>query len=269
MDITFPGICEGLASLNFDYGVPDLDFPESFDDFRLIFVPIGEFMAAQSQRFLIELAKKGKTLVLVGVLPKLDQNMRSCTLLSEELGLRTRPGARPGSVEAHGESFAALVFSEITPRKARGAKAIAKERQHLLGAGKKVGSGEIYLFTFDIAPSLNPQKTIFFARLLGEQKITSPVSCSDPSLQVVVQEGPKMVVIYLFDPQKRDRGSGGASRKTIITLDCRRLGIVAKRVRLVDIFGEGKIITNPRELSSGLLLEIEEGDSRLYLVNKR
>jgi len=47
------------------------------------------------------------------------------------------------------------------------------------------------------------------------------------------------------------------------------LGITAARVRLIDLLGEGKIITSSKELSSGLLLEIENGDSRIYLANKK
>jgi len=38
---------------------------------------------------------------------------------------------------------------------------------------------------------------------------------------------------------------------------------------LVDLFGEEKVITSSKELSTGLLLEIENGDSRIYLANKK
>jgi len=268
VDTTFSDICQGLSSLHFDHGVPDFDFPESFDDLRLVFVPVGEFMDAAAQQFLIELARRGKTIVLVGLLPKLDDKMRSCGLLSEKLGLKTKPGRRAASVEAYGERFPALIFGEIS-KKGGDTKVIARDKTHLLGVSKKVGKGEIYLFTFDLAPRLNPQKTIFFHNLLVENKIATPVSCSDPAVQVVVQEGPKTVVIYLLGPEAGEDGSTGGTRKLIITLDCKMLGITAARVRLIDLLGEGKIITSPKELSTGLLLEIENGDSRIYLANKK
>jgi len=267
VDTTFSNICCGLSTLHFDYAVPDFDFPESFDDFRLVFVPVGEFMDSEAQQFIIELARRGKIVVLVGLLPKLDEKMRSCGLLSENLGLRTRPARRPASVQAYGQKFPALIFGEIS-KKRGGTKTIAKEKSHPLGVSKKVGKGEIYLFTFDIAPMLNPQKTTFFHTLLVENKITTPVSCSDPAVQVVVHGAPKMVVIYLLSPERGENGSAG-SRKVIITLDCKMLGITATRVRLADLFGEEKVITSSKELSTGLLLEIENGDSRIYLANKK
>jgi beta-galactosidase len=268
METTLPDLCRGLSSMCFDYGVPDCEFLESFDDFSLIFVPTSEFMGSETQEFLIEQAKGGKTIVLVGLLPKLDDKMRSCATLSEKLGVKTRPHPGSAFIQAYGERFPALTFGEITKRGA-GSKIVAKEKTHVFGVSKKVGKGEVYLFTFDLAPRLNPQKTIFLNALLAEKKITTPVSCSDPRVQVVVHDGPKMAAVYLFTPEKGENGSDGGDRKVIITLDCKKLGITAKRVRMLDVFGAEKIVTSPKELSEGRLIEIEEGDSRMYLVNKK
>ena len=257
---THLGLSQDFSDLKFDYNISDLWVKESTDVSKVLFVPSAEFMDEKTQSFLVELAKEGKTIILFGLLPKLDDRMRQCEVLSLALKAKTRKKLVVEKIENFGQRFNALVFGYI--KASSRAQVVAKAGGKKVGVRIKLGEGEVWLFTFDISAFRNHRKLTFLEKVLKKTKAERFAWCSNPEIDLSVHKNEKCVILYLLNPKDSSKGKSSF----ILQLFCRKLGIKGKKIKLIDLLGDEVIKTTSQELKNGILLTVDNMDSRMYLV---
>jgi hypothetical protein len=155
---------------------------------------------------------------------------------------------------------------------------LAKHDDHPVGAVTRLGKGQVFIFTFDIAAELNHHKLSFLEDIFRQAGIQNQVYCDAPEVDLVIQENNDHTILYLINPSTEDHAawSGNAtsptnnkkksSKKIILRFDPRKLGIKGKKLRLIDLLGDEIIKTSPEELKTGIIIEIASPDSRMYLI---
>ena len=270
-------LSQDLINLKLPFRMPDLWTKEGLEDSEVLIVPCSEYMDAESQEVLIRLAREGTTLLLFGLLPKYDLRMKSCELLAKSLKLKTKElsskGHAPcvGKVNGLDQEFTTFVYGYI--RGSKKSRVLASYDGRPVGAISKIRKGYVYLFTFDISAGLNHNKLFFLEEVLRRCGVQSHVFCDHPLVDMVVQKNERHTVLYLiFPPENPSSGSADPhvpvedKRKLILKTEPRKLGIKGKKIRLVDLLGNGVIRTTPEELRRGIAIEMAPMDSRMYLL---
>ncbi|MCK4403817.1 MAG: beta-galactosidase [candidate division Zixibacteria bacterium] len=260
---THKGLSQDLINLKLGYGIPDLWFEESLREFPVLMVPCAEFMDAETQKLLINLARAGKTLILFGVLPRLDLNMRQCRLLSDSLKLQTKVQSFVGKVQASDQEFISFLYGYI--RGAKKSQVLAKYQDRPVGIVSKLGKGRVFVLTFDISAQLFHHKLSFLEEVFARAGVQSQIYCDAPQVDLILQKNEKHNILYLINssPNEKDQ------RRLILRFNPRKLGIKGKKLRLIDLLGDEVIKTSPEELKTGVIIEVAPQDSRMYLIQAR
>ena len=266
---THKGLSRDLLNLKLDYGMPDLWLEKSLEDFPVLLVPCGEFMDEKTQQMLVDLVKDGVILILFGLLPRLDLNMRPCKLLADALRLQTKAQGQVGNVKASDQEFTASVYGYIRGAKRSGV--LAKSQERPVGAVTKLGQGHVFLFTFDISAQLHHPKLSFLKNVLSRSGVESHIYCDDPGIELSFQSTETHNVLFLIDPSQPCPSSlDEKSRKEIVLrFDPRKMGIKGSRLRMTDLLGEEVIKTSSLALKNGILLSVEPQASRMYLIETK
>jgi beta-galactosidase len=262
VSLTGKNLVSDLLTLNLDFGIADMWLMDNLSKFKLLFMPVAEYMDGDTQRNILELAKGGKSIVLFGLLPKYDERMKGCEILSKGLKLRTSQKEQVGEIKTSSGEFIAQAYGFI--RRARGKSlVIAKLGDKPVGVKLKVGKGMVYFFSFDICARLNHSKLSFLETIIDDCLISRPIITNHPFTYVVPRKANKKVVLYVA------RWDKGEEEKVIIQVDCRRVGIKGVRIRLTDLLGEEVVKTTSSELKRGLAFKLAPLDSKMYLVETR
>ena len=262
------GLSEDLINLKYDHLIPELGVSKDLNRFKVLFVPCAEFMDAESQASLVELAKKGCSVILFGLLPKFDHRMKKCEILARALRAKTKPSFTIEDIKADHQEFTSHVFGYIRTSRKSSVKAKVKNRP--VGVHFRMGRGDIYLFTFDISTQLVPQKLLFLQEILSATNAVSLVKTSDLRIDAVVHKNEKSALLFLINPKGDFHGKGlGPICSFILKLDCRKLGVKGKRIRLVNLLNSEVIKTSTSDLRNGIIITMEEPGSRMYLVEGR
>lgn len=262
------GLSEDLINLKYNHLIPELGVSKDLNRFKVLFVPCAEFMDADSQALLVELARKGSSMILFGLLPKFDPRMKKCEILARALKARTRPSLTIEDVRADDHEFTCQVFGYIRTSRKSSVKARAKTKP--VGVHFRMGRGDIYLFTFDISSQLVPQKLIFLQQILSATSAVTLVKTSDLKIDAVLHRNEKSALLYLINPKGDfQHKHGRRMRSFILKLDCRKAGVQGKRIRLVDLLSNEVTKTTVADLKNGIIITMEEPGSRMYLVEGR
>jgi len=273
---THPGLSSDLINLKINFGMPDLWMTESLKEFPCLLVPCAEFMDGETQKLLVNLAKEGKNLILFGLLPRFDLNFKECNILCDSLKMRSKEHSAVGKVEASDREAVSFIYGHL--RGVKKSSVLAKHDDHPVGAVTRLGKGQVFIFTFDIAAELNHHKLSFLEDIFRQAGIQNQVYCDAPEVDLVIQENNDHTILYLINPSTEDHAawSGNAtsptnnkkksSKKIILRFDPRKLGIKGKKLRLIDLLGDEIIKTSPEELKTGIIIEIASPDSRMYLI---
>jgi beta-galactosidase len=265
---THRGLSQDLINLKIDHGIPDLWFEESLQDFPVILLPCAEFMDKETQQLLVELAKGGKTLILFGLLPRYDLDMKPCKILTDALKLRTKAQTGVEAVRASDEEFIAFVYGYL--RGAKRTQILAKQQDRPVGAVTKLGKGRVFVFTFDISAQLHHYKLSFLEEIMMQAGIRSPIYCDAPEVDAVLRKGEKSAILYLINSSGQGLPTDGkGTRRLILKLNSRKLGIKGAKLRFTDLLGEEIIKTSPSQLKTGLTIEIAPQDSKMYLIEAK
>ena len=265
---THEGLSQDLINLKLDHGMPDLWSEESLHDFPVLLVPCAEFMDAETQQLLINLARAGKTLILFGLLPRFDLNMKQCRLISDSLKLQTKVQSFVGKVQTSDQQFITFLYGYL--RGAKRSHVLARYQDRPVGVTSKLGKGRVFVFTFDISAQLHHHKLSFLEEVFAKAGVQSQIYCDNPGVDLVLQKNEKHTILYLVNPSQHDSSINGKDkRKLILRFDPRKLGIKGKRLRLTDLLGDEVIKTSPEELKGGLIIDIASQDSRMYLIEAR
>ena len=259
-------LSQDLINLKLHFGMPDLWHKESLEDFPVLLVPCAEFMDEETQKLLVNLIRGGKTLILFGLLPRFDLNMRECKLLSDALKLKTKVGSCVERVQVSDQQVNTYLYGYI--RGAKRSQVLAKCQDRPVGVVSKLGQGRVFVFTFDISAQLSHHKLSFLEEVLDRAGVRSQIYCDAPEVDLVLQKDEKNTILYLINPCG-ENSTIKEQRKLILRFVPRKLGIKGKRLRLVDLLGDEVIKTSPEELKAGVMIEIAPQDSRMYLIETR
>ncbi|MGB8656959.1 MAG: beta-galactosidase [Candidatus Zixiibacteriota bacterium] len=265
---THKGLSRDFISLKLCFGMPDLWMENSLDGFPVLFVPSAEFMDQETQTRLVKLAKEGKNLLLFGLLPQLDLNMKECHVLGDALKLRTKCEPGVGRVQASDEEMATFLFGHI--RGARKSQVLARHEEKPVGAVTRLGKGQVFVFTFDLSAQLCHRKLSFLEQVMARLGVQSQIYCDAPEVDLVFHKNERFTILYLINPGDGISSAGKKDgKKIILRFDPRKLGIKARKLHLTDLLGDEVIKTSAEELKTGVMINIAAQDSRMYLIEAK
>ncbi|MDZ4723000.1 MAG: beta-galactosidase [candidate division Zixibacteria bacterium] len=274
LDDSTVGFCRDLMRLKLTYGVRENRDYESMKKYKMIFVPTTDVMSERDQEGLVELSKSGVILMLCGLMPRFDEELKPCAVLSNHFRIKTVLDYHIGTVTHKNGSFPAYVYSSIRSTDEGKVKKIATVDSKIVAICSSRFKGCMYLFTFDLASGGNHQKLSFIESVLAGEGIVSPFSCSDPSVDVsfLKKEGQGLLTIAVPPPGELSDGFEGNQKEIIIRVDLKAVGMNTPNVKLTNIL-EGEtttpIKTTAKDLKTGLSFMINYPDGAIYLVEKR
>jgi len=259
---------QDLMNLKFDYSVVDIDSEGTLEDKELYFVATAEYMSQRGQQAILDAVKKGKTIVLIGLMPKYDEQFRPTRVLSRGLGFSTTLDWLPCSVNWEKSSFRTIRYGFVSSRGSE--KVIAKSGTKAVGVYKKIGSGAVYLFTFDIAAKFDPVKLAMLKSILAAQKIKSPVSTSDPNVDLIAHVNDKGVLLFLINTDTTFTSQYSTfTKKVVIAVDLQALGFRQAKAKMYDLIDEQTIDYTSRELKEGVVLPVGYHEARMFFIAKK
>ena len=260
------GLSQNLRGLKYDYGISDSEKEKSLERYKVLLVPLAEFMDARTQSLLLDEVKKGKSLILYGLLPKYDLRLKSCEILARGLKIKTTPLSEVEKVEISKTEFSSLIYGFIKTHP-KNYQVVAKAGRRVVGVKGKLGKGRIFLFTFDLSISFCGKRLGFLDDTLQEAGVNRFFDSSDPDLEVIIQKNEKVTLLYLISPGTPFSPENAGSKKSmILQLDCGKIGVRGKKINLSELLGGEIIKTTSDELKKGIRLEIGKLESRIFLV---
>ncbi len=267
------GFCRDLMRLKLEYDIKETLDPAEMKKYKLVFIPVAEFMPAEQQEAIIELLKQGVNVILCGLMPKYDENMKDCQVLSRHLRIRTTLGNTIDMVKTKDYQFTSSIFGYILSTDTK-VKKLATVSKKCVGVASSRYKGILYLFTFDIASGNNHNKMSFIEAFMTQNKIVSYLYCSDPSIDMAVQKAGKKVVLYMVAPPPGELSSAAdtSSRNVIVRMDLRKVGVLSAGIKVTDLMaGEDAppIKLSSENLRRGMPVRVDFPDGRIFLIEKR
>lgn len=269
----FDAVASDLMALSYDYRIFDLDFSDRLDKYGTVVVPVGEFMAPEAQRRLVEMLKGGAHLILFGVLPKFDLNLEPCDILAKAIGFRTTNESHVVTVETKRHHFRTRTYGALSRTPTRASK-LGKVGTKLVAATCRSGKGQVTVMTFSPGSLLRPEKLVFFHEVLQAGKLSTPVFSSDPRVHVTLHGHEKAALLMIYDMAEilgvaDDVSDSPTGRGVIIGADIAVVGLSLQRFTMSDIFSDDSRKIVAKELKSGIEIRLGRGDSRLYTIERR
>lgn len=271
---TIVGICRDLMRLKLSYGIRENRDFETLKEYKLLFLLSSEIMAEKDQEALVELVKSGMTVILCGLMPKYDENMKECHILANHFRIKTSVDYRIGTISHKTGEFPGYIYGQIRSTDDTKVKKIVKSENKVIGVCSSRFKGNLYLFTFDIASGGNHQKLSYFESVLSGEKQVTYLYCSDPSVDVTFHVGGKRGLLYIVAPPPGELSDGfeTGQKEIIIKADLKSAGFKAAKLKLTNIFAdeeEPPIKLTAKELKDGIPFTIQYPDGMIFLVEKR
>ena len=271
MDESTSGFCRDLMRLKIGYGIRENLEWETMKKYQLLFIPSTEVMAEKDQEAIVDLVKSGVSVVLCGLMPRYNENLKDCQVLANHFRIKTSVDYRIGTIEHKTGSFSTYIYGVIRSSDDAKVKKLCNSGARVSGVCSSRFKGNLYLFAFDLSSGGNHQKLSYLESVLQLEKISSHLFCSDPSVDIAFQMGAKKGLLFIVAPPPGELSDGleGSCREVIIKADLKLLGFKAAKLKLTDVFGgeETKPLrTTARELKEGLPLEMTFPDGRIFLV---
>ncbi|UCE65826.1 MAG: beta-galactosidase [Candidatus Zixiibacteriota bacterium] len=259
---------QDLMNMKYDYSVGDLDSEDAFRDKDLYFIPVAEYMSEKAQSKIVEAVKSGKNAVLFGLMPKMNEMFKPCKVLSKGLGLTTTPSWSPCNITWDKTDLKAVRYGFIS--QTGSAKDVAKSGSKAVGVFKKVGKGTVYLFTFDISPKFDAARLNLLKSVFEQLKITSPVSTSDPTVDLVAQVNDRGVILYMVNTDIMFTApNSDFTKKVVVSVDLASLGIRAAKIKMYDVLDDGILDFSSRELREGVVFPVGYHEAKIFYIPKK
>jgi len=175
---------------------------EKLSKYDVVYIPIAEFMPAEMQEAIIELLKKGVTVIACGLMPKYDENFHECQILSRHLRIKTTLGCGIDCIKTKNNQFSTYVYGHILSPDSK-VKKLATTNKKNVGVASSKYKGTFYLFSFNIGSDCDHNKMSYIEGLLAENEISSGLYCSNPSIDMAIQKGEKKAVFISYFPAAR------------------------------------------------------------------
>ncbi|MFH2035635.1 MAG: hypothetical protein ABIJ45_04475, partial [Candidatus Zixiibacteriota bacterium] len=268
------GFCRDLLRLKCDYDIKETINPDQLKKYKLVVIPSAEFMAADQQEAIIELLKKGINVIMCGLMPKYDDEFKDCQILSRHMRIKTTLGQSIDIIKlAKGGQFTSTIYGNILATDNK-IKRLATANKKVMGVASSRYSGTLSFFTFNIGSNSDHNKLVFLESLIGENKIVSHIYCSDPSIDMSVQQVGKKAVLFLVAPPAGELSAVAdtSSREIIVRVNLRKFGIASARIKITDLMaGEEAepLKITAESLRKGIPLMVDFPDGHIYLIEKR
>jgi beta-galactosidase len=274
MHNTARGLCNDLMRLKIQYGIRENREWDTMGDYKVLFVPSTEVMPEKDQEMLVELVKGGTTLVMFGVMPRYNEELKDCQILANHFRVKTTVDYQIGVVDHKNGTFPARIYASIRSVDDGKTKRLAKVGAKTVAVYSTRFKGSFYFFSFDIASGGNHQKLAYLESVLSGMNIESAAWCSDPSVDISVHMGPKKGLLFVVVPPPGELSDGMQKdrKENIVQIDLRKFGFASANVKLTNILeGEEatKIKTTAKELRDGITWEMDYPDGMIFLVEKR
>jgi len=262
-----------LLSSGYDYRILELTVPEPLDQYKVLVVPLAEFMSAEAQTTLVELLRKGVEMVFYGLVPRCDERNHPCEILARALGVRTTADTKIYNLETSVGSFAARTYGHFRRIPAR-ARKLAKSGAKNFAVSSKSARTNWHFLTFDPAPTGNAAKGQFFSTIWADHQLTALTGSSDATVTAILHANGKNGLLYVFENSALIPCEQSAEVEVTETLpvviraDIAAAGIKARRVTLTDMFSEQVTKVTAAELKNGIQIEVKPGDSFLYYIDR-
>ena len=268
------GFCRDLMRLKLNYGIRENRDWSSMNRYKLLFIPSSEIMAERDQQAIVDLAKEGVTIIMCGVMPKLNENFKDCQIIAKHFRIKSTVTDGIGTVSHKQGDFPAYVYAHLRTTDDSKVKTIVKEGSKPVGLCSSRFKGSFYFFSFDIASGGNHKKLNFLESILSGENQQSFLYCSDPSVDISFQMGVKNGLLLIVAPPPGDLSSEYESgqRQVIIKADLREAGMKSPNLRLTDLFADEEatpIRTTSKDLQNGMAIDLAFPDGIVYLVQKR
>lgn len=269
------GFARDLLRLNLDFGIRENREFEDMKKYKLIFAPVTEVMPERDQEALVELARSGVTLVLCGVMPKYDENLKDCTALSNYFRIKTTVDNQIGTITHKFGSYPGYIYGSIRTTDDGKVKKTVTSGAKTIGVCSSRFKGNLHFFSFDIASGGDHVKLAFLESILQGEKLQSHTYCSDPSASVTVQMGPKKGLLVVTLPPRGELSDSyePGEKEVIIRVELKKFGFTGTRVKLTNLLSEAEepevIKSSVKELQDGISLQMHYPDGAIYLVEKR
>lgn len=268
------GFCRDLMRLKLNYGIRENRDFSNMNQYKMLFIPTTEVMPEKDQNALVELAKAGVTLVLCGLMPRFDEQLRECQVLANHFRIKTTEDFHIGTITHKHGSFPSYVYGSIRTSDDAKCKKLVTEGTKVVGVCSGRFKGALYLFSYDLASGGNHQKLSFIDSVLAGENIQAHLYCSDPSADISFQHGEKKGFLFVVIPPAGELSVGYEARhkEIIVRLDLKELGFSAAQVKLTNILlGDQAepIKTTAKDLKEGIPLTVSFPDGMIYLVEKR
>jgi len=269
------GFCRDLMRLKLNFGVRENRNWDTMGDYKMLYIPSTEVMAERDQEAIVELVKNGQTVVMCGLMPKYDENFKDCKILSNHFRIKTTVDSRIGTVDYKDGNFPSYIYGAIRTTDDSKTKKTVKCGDKVVGVTSSRFKGNFCFFSFDVASGGHHKKLAFIESILASEKITSNLFCSDPSVDVSFQMGPKRGLLFIVAPPPGELSDGfeASDKEIIIRADLKQMGMKAVKLKLTDLFGDPEeptvIKTTAKDLAEGISMKISFPDGLVYLVEKR
>ncbi len=274
LDDSTAGFCRDLMRLKLNYAIRENRLFDSLSSYKALFVPATEVMAEKDQEALVELAKAGVTIIMCGLMPRFDENLKECQVLANHFRIKTTADYHIGTIAHKNGTFPTYIYGSIRPADDGKVKKLAQEGTKIVAVSSARFKGTFCLFAFDIASGGNHQKLAFLESILSSEGINSHLYCSDPSVDLSFQVGEKKGILFVVVPPPGELSDGfePKQKEVIIRADLKELGFSAAQVKLTNILhGETTepIKTTSKELKDGIPLVVNFPDGLIFVVEKR
>ncbi len=267
------GFCRDLMRLKLEYDIKETINPDELKKYSLVFIPIAEFLPEAHQEAIIELLRKGVNVILCGLMPKYNEELKDCQVLSRHLRIKTSLGNTIDMVKLKTTRFTSRVYGHILSTDNK-VKKLATVSKKTVGVASSRYKGTLYLFTFNIGSDADHNKMTFIESLLVENRIVPYVYCSDPSIDMAIQKAGKKAVLYLVAPPPGELSSVAdtSSREVVVRIDLRKIGIASARIKMKDLLADEEIPSlklSSENLRKGLAINVDFPDGRIFLIERR
>ncbi len=199
--IFFNGLLRALQTLNTPYEVADLETtsPDDLLKYKQVWVISVEYMGAVAQELLAGYVRRGGHLVITPAIPAMDDYLRPCTLLRDEIGIEWKSAATSGKIDAFGleEIYAALPVQQIYASSEQ--HAVAKTAGgDICGVDLRAGAGRVTALGFVFGYSTDDHLRLY-EKVLALDRIRPAANVTGDGIQVVVRVGERNTYLFLLN----------------------------------------------------------------------
>lgn len=273
VDDTVVGFCRDLLRLKINFGVRENRDWESMKKYKVLFIASTEVMTEADQTAIVELIKEGVTVIMCGLMPRYDEEMKSCQVLANAFRIKTTVDYKIGNVSHKTGTYPAYIYGAIrSTDDAKTRKTVTSDAK-VVGVSSSRYKGQLHFFSFDIASGGNHQRLSFVESILEGENIAAYLYCSDPSVDISFQMGEKKGLLYVVAPPPGELSDGyeTGEKEIIIRADLKEAGFKGTKIKLTNIF-EGEeaqpIRVTNKDLKNGIPLNISYPDGYIFLVEK-